>query len=125
MVLGFSRRLAGVMLLSAACATEPCTLIGCDGGLYINLPGDVPEAVRLEIALSDGSRREVFCEAVLDCSWFFFRGVTATSVVVRITVGSNAPLIVTQELVYYPWRPNGPDCEPVCPSAQVNVKALV
>jgi|SRR5687768_3165509 len=124
MSLATTYRTVALAAICVGCNTEPCTLIGCVGGLHIILPSDVDvnQAVHVEIELPDGSQQEQLCEVSSDCSEFFFEGVSARSVVLRITIGGNTTQILERELTYNEFRPNGPDCEPICRSARVHIK---
>src|SRR5688572_2254524 len=68
MSLATTYRTVALAAICVGCNTEPCTLIGCVGGLHIILPSDVDvnQAVHVEIELPDGSQQEQLCEVSSD-----------------------------------------------------------
>jgi hypothetical protein len=127
--LGRSRRglcrLVACATVALACGTEPCTLIGCYDGLVIELPASMVAPVRVAIDLPDGTRQEQVCPGSLGCSrTFFFTDVSASSVVVHVSVGDAPVYTVARDLEYESVYPNGPGCDPGCRVARVQIKQL-
>ena len=119
------RGLVACGTVALACGTEPCTLIGCYDGLVIELPGSIVDPVRVAIDLPDGTRREQVCPGSPGCSrTFFFTDVSASSVVVHVSVGDAPVYTVARDLEYEAVYPNGPGCDPGCRVARVQIKQL-
>jgi hypothetical protein len=101
---------------------QPCTLIGCEGGLWIRLDGRTAGPVNARATLPDGTVLEAECTGEFQCArGLFFADVSAPSAVLEIELDGEVRTL-TVELTYIEARPNGPDCPPPCPIATVNLK---
>ena len=128
----FPSRLQIAMALALAMSaggcglSEPrvCTLIGCDGGVWVRVEEPTAGPVRVRATFSDGTVMEAECSGTFACrSDLFFENVTAPSGVLEVEMdGEVRTLSVT--LTYVETRPNGPDCPPPCPIATVSLKHL-
>jgi hypothetical protein len=104
--------------------TEPCTLIGCEGGLWIRLGEPTAGPVSARAVLPDGTVLEAECVGEFQCSGgLFFANVTVPSALLEIEIG-GAVRTLQVALTYIEARPNGPDCPPPCPIATVDLKSL-
>lgn len=101
---------------------EPCTLIGCEGGLRIQLGEPTADRASARATLPDGTVLETACSGPLQCSaGLFFANVTAPSALLEVEIDGEVRTRQV-ELTYIEARPNGPDCPPPCPIAMVSLK---
>ena len=102
----------------------PCTLIGCEGGLWIQLGEATAGPVAARATLPDGTVLETECAGEHACgSGLFFADVTAPSVVLEVEM-DGVIRTLDVDLTYVESRPNGPDCPPACPIATVRLKEV-
>jgi hypothetical protein len=105
--------------------TRNCTLIGCTSGVTVQLSGNPGDSYRVEIFESGSSipTKVQTCSLGADCpSMIHFTDYRPQgSVRVRVVVGSRAITSQPQTLTYVANTPNGPDCDPTCFNALVNM----
>ncbi len=127
---GPQRAFAGVLLLAAAsvltaCDDGPigiaCTEIGCSDGLTVSLDGPAPTGTIIEVEDVDGSTMSIECGVDWPCqNSVFFAGFTPDRVTVTVTNAAGVRTAVFDP-AYEAFRPNGPDCEPECVQAVVDM----
>jgi hypothetical protein len=146
--LPFSGRLRGcaavIVLLAAGCtpmnepdsvprASQTCTAIGCGATLQIGLKGGAPADFVLRAVDSSGAELSVHClngrvaqdidttsghSALCGSDGVTFLDFSPTEVTVSVDwVGGKRSERYRPE--YRTFRPNGPGCEPECPSARI------
>jgi hypothetical protein len=100
-----------------------CTEIGCESGVEIRV---VPQPVgpfRVEVSPPGSLASYVRdCENGATCTRVFFADFTPDYVNVRVIVTSDTVYLEAIRLEYDEFRPNGPDCPPLCRIARVDVK---
>jgi hypothetical protein len=116
-------------LLLAGCAGQACTMIGCGGGVSVQIEGmSLPEnaLVSLNDAVSDACTQRNDLLVFQDESGVTISMMTAdlpdhaTVKVWSRQDCSSDPVLVFEgspQLQYQELRPNGPRCEPVCRTA--------
>lgn len=119
-------RVLALVLSAGGCGlsdTEPCTLIGCEGGLWIRLAEPAAGPVSVRATLPDGTVLEAECAGEFQCSrGLFFANVSAPGAVLEVEFDGGVRTLAV-ELTYIEVRPNGPDCPPPCPIATVILKS--
>ena len=98
-----------------------CTLIGCTGGLVVEVtgaPGQTP--VMVVVTAPDGSTRSATCSSATGTCPVSFPDFTPASVTVRVSTGTRTTE-ETRQPMYDVTRPNGPACPPECRNARVTV----
>ncbi|HYD53733.1 MAG TPA: hypothetical protein VEA99_13945 [Gemmatimonadaceae bacterium] len=101
-----------------------CTDAGCFDGLFVELGGSAPSALRVEAYTSDplGPRFVYECADRTRCATdgAFFEAFFPERVWLRVTAdGRTATYERRPE--YRRERPNGAGCDPVCRNAEVTV----
>lgn len=102
-------------------AVQSCTLLGCQDSLTIGLTGARPKSFAIDIGYDmDGEYVQVTrrCEngrwAANDQPCTEIQLETAPNVVTITAHWSGNSTSQVYEPEYEPFRPNGPNCEPVC-----------
>lgn len=99
-----------------------CTLIDCDDGLSVELAAIPTGTYQVEVLLPTGEIHAAECPDTSRCGpgIFFFSGVTAAEVTIRVTTeaGTRSETVRPR---YLESRPNGPGCPPLCRQARVTV----
>jgi hypothetical protein len=100
-----------------ACSTSPhvCTLVDCDSGLIVHVLG-IENVTGIEAESRGGAVYKWECSPTTGCGndpQALFSDFRPSIVRIRVIAGSDT---TTREFepVYEAWRPNGPDCDPVC-----------
>ncbi|MEJ2748436.1 MAG: hypothetical protein P8183_11100 [Anaerolineae bacterium] len=100
---------------------KSCTLLGCQDRLTIGLTGDRPETFSIDIVYEAGGESmqvSRLCEngrwAANDQPCTEIQLEAAPDVVTVNAHWSGNSTSQVYEPDYEPFRPNGPDCEPVC-----------
>lgn len=102
----------------------PCTLIGCEGGLWIRPGESTVGPIVARVTLPSGTVLEAACTGDAQCaSGLFFANVTAPSAIIEVAHAGEVRTLDV-ELTYIEARPNGPDCPPACPIATVILKDM-
>jgi hypothetical protein len=124
--------IAASIAMLAACDTlgigEPdrnCTLIGCTSGVTVQLSGSPGDSYRVEIFEGNASipTKVQTCSLGAECpSVVHFTDYRPQgSVRVRVVIGQRTITSQSQILTYVANTPNGPDCDPTCFNALVNM----
>ena len=110
-------------LLACANSQEPvvCTLIGCNGGLMIEVTGTGGARATVEVSASGQQTRTFECDAGQGCQRFLENFTPAQA---RVTIRlADRTVERTVSPQYRVSRPNGPRCAPECRQATVQVAA--
>jgi len=105
-------------------ATGACTEIGCSPGLRVSIASNPLSPWRIEVTdLDSGVMKSVECPATFPatrCPPAFFPDFYATRVRV-VTIAGGFVREDRFEATYIDMRPNGPNCPPVCRTAELVV----
>jgi hypothetical protein len=98
-----------------------CTLLGCEDTVTIGLTGARPETFSIEVAYDSG---RVIVHEMYRCENGRWAANNRPCTEIQLEAAPQAVTTtarwgesrITQEYIpdYEPFRPNGPDCEPVC-----------
>ena len=103
------------------CDSRPttfCTDIGCDDELIIVLAGNPPASYTITAVADNGDERSRECSS--DCDGHVSFRFTPESVTIVVT-WQGGSIQQTVEPRYAPFRPNGPNCSPICRRAIVSI----
>jgi hypothetical protein len=118
------RRMWFLFLLAAAafCAAcdQLCELVGCTGGLWVQLEGSLPDSFTVEVLVEENVLRAQHFANAGDDRGAFFRDFYPEEVTIRVS-WATASVTASAQPDYRKWRPNGPDCPPECRMAEVVV----
>jgi hypothetical protein len=112
----------GVTVLACSSSGQQqqvCTLIGCNPGLAIEVTGTISGRTTVEVTASGQTPRSFECNPGQIC-----RGFLENFMPSQATVTVRLPDRTVQRNVtpqYRDVRPNGPNCDPVCRQATVQV----
>lgn len=120
-----TRCLLAVVVACLACSEDDttglsCTDIGCESGLYVELEGLEADSAEISVQVLDVAPWTIGCDRELCTVGVFFPHFTPDHAVITVRVGDQE---VVQEVrpSYSALRPNGPDCEPTCWVARVDI----
>jgi hypothetical protein len=106
-----------------------CTLIGCAGGLQIQLAQPISGAYRVELfanATDSQPLRTYDCPGTVCSGYIVFYETSPASAVVRVTSSRGVKTTQFASIVYTSTpNPNGPDCGPPCTQATVTADVPV
>jgi len=119
------RRIAGLLLCATVGSScdHDCTLIGCIQGVLVLVPSTTPVPYKVEVFKPVGAALTLL--NTLECSAQVCDGVvhipdtTLERVIVRVTTPAGTRETDFPNLMYSRTYPNGPDCGPLCVSAQI------
>jgi hypothetical protein len=119
-VRSFLITIAAVVVLGCEYNTV-CTLVGCHGGLTVEIINAPPGALTVQASVADSSPITVSCPGTTGCSnVVVFLDFTPAQAQLTITTTAG----VRQQAVtpkYATLRPNGASCGPTCHSARVSI----
>jgi hypothetical protein len=115
-----------LMVLIGACASaeedvgvRACTKIGCSNGLAVEVTHSSSVAINVSVRNGTQVLRMFRCDAGQTCR-AFLENQTPADVTVVVDAGGKE-VSKSFRPAYRAQRPNGPDCEPVCNQATVEV----
>jgi hypothetical protein len=119
---------ATVALATAGCddhgPTRPCTLVDCEvNGLTVRVEGTLPTVYMVTVSSPNEEARSRVCWTPAHCvgGAVHFAGYSPAEVSITVE-WEDGTATATAEPTYQVFRPNGPDCEPVCRTATITVQ---
>ena len=116
--------MAVVLIALTGCATAktggPCTLVGCEPGLSIDIRGDRGGDITVKIVAADGQQKTFECDADAPACTTFFADYTPERVSVTVTK-KESNVVRSFEVTYRNEHPNGEDCPPVCKQGHIDM----
>jgi hypothetical protein len=120
----------GFLALGACSQSLPegkyCTLIGCQSGLFVSFKADAPATFKLKLTAKDGKVVEGSCPSNGSTAFQCFPNSVSTpeftpeQLSLELTVGEQM-LVKSFTPAYKNNQPNGPDCEPTCKQATIEL----
>jgi hypothetical protein len=111
--------MTGMACSSSNQSQQICTLIGCNPGLAVEINGTISGRTTIEVAATGETPRTFECNAGQPCRGFLENFMPSQATVTIRLSDRTVQRTVTPE--YRDVRPNGPNCDPVCRQATVQV----